>query len=266
MRSFRLVFLCAAALFGTAAGAAAPPAYDGKTPMVEAGQLWLDPAMSDGERLGVAQSLLQAQANIVAAYGERLATPVVVWCKTMACVTFFSGADGRSYASPGNGKTRYDAQYAFWVPALVITRQARYPGSVKAVEVLTHEMSHLEFAARLRRQPVPAWFNEGVATYLGGEQTCRAGMRVVDDLAKLDSPARWHEVTNESDRKLQLSYCQARNEVAAWVGAHGGFDAVLQLLLKRARGKSFESLYGQLRESAPAPAAPATSTPLVDGS
>ena len=243
--------LCAAAAVCGAA-AAAPPAYDGKTPMIEAGPLWLDPAMSDAERLGVAESLLQAQANIVAAYGDRLAAPVVVWCKTMACVTFFSGSDGRSYANPGNGQARGDAQYAFRVPALVITRQARYPNHVQAVETLTHEMSHLEFAARLRRQHVPAWFNEGVATYLGGEQQCRPGMRGVDDLTTLDSGARWVDATNESGRKLVLSYCQARNEVAAWIASRGGFDAVLQLLRKRAGGISFERLYGPLRDAAPA--------------
>jgi hypothetical protein len=255
MSSFRPVTLLAAALC-CADAAAAPPAYDGQAPMIEAGPLWFDPAMSAEEQLGVARSFVQAQAKILAAYGERMGSPRVVWCKTMECVAFFSGSDGRSYANPGNGKPRGDAKYAFSFPALVITRQARYPRNVRAVEVLTHEMSHIEFSARLRREPVPAWFNEGIATYLGGEHDCRPGMRGIDDLSRLQSPARWNEYTNQSGRNLVLSYCQASNEVGAWIAAHGGFGAVLELLARRARGQSFASLYGELHAApvAPSPA------------
>jgi hypothetical protein len=178
----------------------------------------------------------------------------------MECVTFFSGSDGRSYANPGNGKPRYDSKYAFSFPALVITRQARYPRNVRAVEVLTHEISHIELNARLRGESVPAWFNEGIATYLGGEHDCRPGMRAIDDLSKLQSPARWHEYTNLSSRNLVLSYCQARNEVGAWIAEHGGFSAVLQLLQKRSRGRSsFASLYGRQPELLPEPSLPAPS-------
>jgi hypothetical protein len=255
MPTFKPVILFAATLFCMDA-VAAPPAYDGKTPMLEVGNMWLDPAMSAEDQHSVAQSLAQANANIVAAYGTRLGSSLVVWCKTMECVSFFSGSDGRSYANPGNGKRRYDAQYAFSVPALVITRQARYPKSVRAVEVLTHEISHIEFQARLRGEPVPAWFNEGIATYLGEVQHCRPGMRGIDDLSKLASPARWHEYTNQSDRNLVLSYCQARNEVGAWIAEHGGFAAVLELLVKRSKGRSFASLYGRQPELLPDPAAP----------
>jgi hypothetical protein len=256
MRSFKPVLLFAAALSGVDA-LAEPPAYDGKTPMIEVGPLWFDPAMSGEEQLRVAQSLVQAQARIVAVYGERMGSPRVVWCKTMECVSFFSGSDGRSYANPGNGKPRADAKYAFSFPALVITRQARYPRNVRAVEVLTHEMSHIEFSARLRSESVPAWFNEGIATYLGAEHDCRPGMRGIDDLSALQNPARWREYTNESGRNLVLSYCQASNEVGAWIVEHGGFAAVLDLLAKRSKGRSFSSLYGRLHELPPAPVAPA---------
>jgi hypothetical protein len=254
MPSLRSVIVLAAAL-SCAHAAAAPPAYDGKTPMIEVGPVWFDPAMSAEEQLSVAQSVVQAHANIAAAYGERLGASRVVWCKTMECVSFFSGSDGRSYANPGNGKPRNDAKYAFDFPALVITRQARYPGNVRAVEVLTHEMSHIEFSARLHGKPVPAWFNEGIATWLGKEQDCRPGMRGIDDLSTLASPSRWNEHTNQSGRNLVRSYCQASNEVGAWIAEHGGFAAVLDLLAARSKGRSFDALYGALRESS-APAVP----------
>lgn len=87
-----------AALLACNAAFGAPPSYDDQTPMVEAGPFWFDPAMSGEEQADIAKQLLQAQANIIAAYGERLASPRIVWCKTMACFSYFSGPDGRSNA------------------------------------------------------------------------------------------------------------------------------------------------------------------------
>jgi hypothetical protein len=258
MPTFRPVILFAAAFFCSNAFAA-PPAYDGNTPMIERGPLWFDPAMSDEEQLGVAQGLLLAQANIVAVYGERMASPRVVWCKTLECATFFSGSDHRSHADRGKGVSRADSQYAFSVPALVITRQALYPRNVRAVEVLTHENSHLELHARLRGASVPAWFNEGIASYVGGEQDCRPGMRGIDDLFELQSGSQWTDYTNKYKQKSRLTYCQARNEVAGWIAEHGGFASVLDLLAKRARGRSFFSLYGRDHEL---PAASPTPAPV----
>lgn len=242
-----------AALLSCASAFAAPPCYDDQAPMVEAGPFWFDPAMSGEEQAGIVYSLAQAQANIVAAYGERLAAPRVIWCKTMACATYFSGTDGRSFANTGNGKRRAGAQYAFSFAALVITRQARYPKNIRAVEVLTHELSHIEMRARLRGVSVPAWFNEGLASYLGTEHACKPGTRGIADLFELDSPAKWTEYTNrESAAK---TYCQAHNEVGAWIAEHGGFPAILQLLARRSSGTPFYSLYGRQHELlAPTPA------------
>lgn len=246
-----------AAVLASASAHAAPPAYDGVTPMVESGPFWFDPAMTAEERAGVMTSIAQAHANITAAYGVRLTSSLVVWCKTNACALYFSGPDGRSYANPGNGKYRDGAKYAFSVPALIITRQAYHkPADVRPAEVLTHEISHLEMRARLGRATVPAWFNEGVASYLGGEQTCQPGIRGIGDLFELDAPAKWHEYTNLRGKQSN-TYCQARNEVAEWIASHGGFEAVLKLLARRAGGQSFYALYGRQHESL-APSAPAS--------
>lgn len=253
MPTFMQVIFLAAALF-CADAFAAPPAYDGQTPMIEIGPLWLDPAMTPEEQTSVARSLVQAHSNIVAVYGERMGSPRVVWCKTMECTSFFAGTDGRSHANMGNGKRREGAQYAFSFPALVITRQARFPKNIRATEVLTHEISHIEMRARLRGASIPAWFNEGVATYLGKEHDCRPGMRGTDDLFELQNGQQWTDYTNH--KQLASTYCQASNEVGAWIAEHGGFAAVLNLLARRERGASFYSLYGRKHELLAAPAAP----------
>jgi hypothetical protein len=261
MQSIKSVILLAAALF-CADAIATPPAYDGKTPMVEIGPVWFDPAMSEEEQLRVAEMLVQAQAKIIAIYGERIAPSRVVWCKTRECILFFAGTDGRSFNSPGSGKRRADAQYVFFFPALVITVQLGRPArNAFALGVLTHEMSHRELSARLRGESVPTWFNEGVASYIGGDQDqdCRPGIRGTDNLFELQTTRQWIDYTFKNRQKSRPTYCQARNEVNAWVAEHGGFAAVLELLAKRSKGKSFASLYGSqpellARTSVPAPA------------
>jgi len=47
------------------------------------------------------------------------------------------------------------------------------------------------------------------------------------------------------------TYCQASEEIAAWVAQHGGFKAIVELLANRARLRTFESLYGPLLTDQP---------------
>lgn len=264
MPTIRNVFFLAAALC-CANALADPPAYDGKTPMIEAGAIWFDPATTEEEQAGIAQSLAQAQANVQAAYGQRLGSPKVVWCKTKECALFFAGTDGRSHATPGNGKPRRGAQYGFYFPAIVLTLQAQTSKIGAATNVLTHELSHIELRARLRGASVPAWFNEGVATYLGGGQDCRLTVRGIDDLFELQTGVQWVDYTNQGAKQKARTYCQASREVGAWMTEHGGFAAVLQLLTKRAWGVSFDSLYGRKEQLIiPPDTKPATRSTSLD--
>lgn len=219
---------------------------DGVPVMRAEGELWYEDALSEEERATLRNNLSQAKANIVAAYGEQKATDtLIVWCKTKGCARFFGGPTMRSFATEP-GPNRYGGQFYFKKPTIVILRQARAaPGSnLYAMETMTHELSHREFKARLNGRSVPAWFNEGTATYLGKEEPCTPDMHAVDKLSELDSPRDWMNFTNQSNKALVTAYCQARNEVERWTQAHGGFAAVLALLDKRAHGESFESLYG----------------------
>jgi hypothetical protein len=77
-------------------------------------------------------------------------------------------------------------------------------------------------------------------------------MRGTDDLFELQSGQQWTDYTNH--HALASTYCQASNEVGAWIAEHGGFAAVLNLLTKRAWGTPFYSLYGRKHELLAAPA------------
>ena len=92
---------------------------------------------------------------------------------------------------------------------------------------------------------LPAWFNEGLATYVGREPDC-TGVTVTSriDLTQYDDEATWTAWTN-TQPNFTNAYCQARAEVAAWVAVHGA-TGVERLLTDVAAGQSFDTLYGPL--------------------
>jgi hypothetical protein len=260
MRFAKPVVLCAALL--CAQGHAAAPAYDGRTPMIEMGPVWFDPALSADEQLSIARMLVEADAHIAAVYGERRAPIRLIWCKTDECTLYFAGTDRRPFTATGKNQRKQGGQFTFTFPAVVVLGRPRsFTGNV-----LKHEMSHMEFRTRLHGASIPAWFNEGVATWVGGEHDsfCRPGMKGVDDLSELERGPAWLAYTNEHRDKSRMTYCQARNEVADWIAEHGGFAAVLDLLAKRAKGTPFSSLYGRERARLAAAAPPATDDDETD--
>lgn len=228
---------------GSDAAAAEVIDFTPSVQMTAHGRLLFESSLREDERALVAASVAQAEANITRAYGERRAPPAtVIWCKTYSCALYFGGPSTRSFATRGGPNARR-GQYDFDGPAVVMLRQVRAPGRLLAVETLTHELSHLEFFARLGTARVPAWFNEGVATYLGGEHRCTEEAQGVAELSTLDSAARWNAHVNAGGAVLKATYCQARNTVADWIAARGGFGAVPELLRRVAAGELFASVY-----------------------
>jgi hypothetical protein len=244
-RTMTAAMLATAILVTSPCGNAAEAPWEMQASMVEDGDLLLETVMTEEERNFVRQSVTRAKAAIVEAYGDQRAPPSqIIWCKTAACGTYFGGPTARSFATTG-GPNGHGGQHDFSRPAIVLLRQVRTRpgGELLAVETLTHEMSHREFQVRLKRQHVPAWFNEGVATYLGKEHKCEPGAKGIDDLYALREASAWRDYTNGGDAVLVGTYCQARNEVAAWIDAHGGFKAVVSLLKRMSAGRSFDDLY-----------------------
>ncbi len=111
--------------------------------------------------------------------------------------------------------------------------------------VLAHEFSHVEVSKRINGAHVPAWFDEGLATYVGGEPICTNVIgKGIDDLRKLDQETDWVAYTGPEDVFFK-TYCQARAEVAAWIGRRGN-AGVVQLLDAVRQGQSFWSVYGAM--------------------
>lgn len=247
MQAFYKAAFMLALLSIHAAPAISAPGDTSVPRMLVEDDLIFEDVLSEKEHDMVKASLDRAKANIIDAYGERKAPHTdVIWCKTKECAYYFGGPTMRSFATEP-GLNRHGGRYTFRRPAIVILRQAkaREGGKPFAVETMTHELSHRELRARLNGASIPAWFNEGVATYIGKDQTCTADANGIDQLSKLADSRDWLTYTDQGSKVLVATYCQARNEVARWIQAHDGFAAVLDLLAKRAQGASFQTLYGR---------------------
>ncbi len=106
-----------------------------------------------------------------------------------------------------------------------------------------HEWSHNEFRHRLQGQPVPDWFNEGVATYISGEPVCSEPPKQVIRLAELERG--WTTFTDDVNKRDD-TYCTARNEVAVWISLHKK-EGLFRLLRDiAARTHDFRSAYGAI--------------------
>jgi hypothetical protein len=192
--------------------------------------VYVDPAMGWEERELVKTSYVEAHAAVADFFGAPVEMPSAIVCSTDACAETFAGPTRRSRATL---EPR---------PTVII-------GGLGPLTkgTLVHEMIHVETALRLRKEDhhVPTWFDEGVATYIGDSGRCTASTpRAVDDLRRLEHAWVWTNFTNQPD-KIGPTYCQARDEVAAWSKTHGR-KALVGVIDAVARGESFEANYGPL--------------------
>lgn len=135
-----------------------------------------------------------------------------------------------------------------------------------SVEIVSHELSHVELASRLggyaqALAKVPQWFDEGLAVVVSqapefSEQAwldATENGRNAPQLSQLESASDWNRITGESGVNMQLSYGTARREVARWYGAVGG-EGLARLIGALNRGESFYVAYWRIENSAGKPA------------
>jgi len=209
--------------------------FDGAPLVVLCHTVYVEPATTEGERDLVKRWVGEARGELTSVFGPAQADPpAIVVCASRSCAVTLSGPTGRSRATMSPRPTIY----------------------VNRVDALTrgtivHEMIHIELhrrrTAASARRDVPTWFEEGVATFVGDNGFCPAGTPLaIDDLRKLDESPAWTSYTNQQG-KLDPTYCQARDEVAAWVGQRGRTRrALVELLDAVYAGASFDELYGPL--------------------
>lgn len=225
---------CTGTAFNTA------PSFNG-TPLVAAcGNVFIDPAVAKIQYPVVLDEIAAAIQSNKSSYGALQSTqPDVIVCGTSACSMYFAGASLRNVTLPPN---TYAGQYTVPRMTVVLTSAtwSRNP------YVLAHEFSHVEVNARLKGKRIPALFDEGLATYVGGEPVCsNVTAKGIADLTALDLQSDWNTYT-ASSATFEKTYCQARAEVAAWIATRG-ISAINQLLQAVAQGQSFTSQYGAMQ-------------------
>src|SRR5262249_22131457 len=119
--------------------------------------------------------------------GLHIERPRVIFCGTDTCRTYFAGPTRRSWdLAPGRSApgARYVSRGRY---SVVMVHE-----DALTENALTHELSHLELQRRVAGGDVPIWFNEGVATFVGGEPVCtRVTARGVHDLRTLSENDAW---------------------------------------------------------------------------
>lgn len=217
-----------------------PPSFNGTALVAACGNVFVDPTVAKNQYPVIVDAVSSAVQSDKAVYGNLVSTqPDVIVCSTTACGTYFAGASLRNTTLPPNS---YAGQYT--VPRMtVVLTSATYS---RNTYVLAHEFSHVEVNTRLNGAHVPAWFDEGLATYVGGEPVCtNVTGKGIPSLLTLDLESDWVTYTNKSNVFLS-TYCQARAEVAAWVAKKGN-PAIGQLLQAVSQGQTFTSQYGAMQ-------------------
>lgn len=216
-----------------------PPSFNGTALAAACGNVFIDPTVAKSLWPGIINSIQAAREMDRKVYGElQAAQPDVLVCESGACADYFAGPRRRNVAIPQNS---YAGQYVAPRATVVLTSATWTQNPY----VLAHEFSHVELAKRLNGAHVPAWFDEGLATYVGGEPICtNVTGKGIDDLRKLDQETDWVAYTGPEDVFFK-TYCQARAEVAAWIAKRGN-AGVVQLLDAVRQGQSFTSQYGAM--------------------
>jgi hypothetical protein len=204
--------------------------------------IYIDPAAPLEARATLVGTYAHAEARTAAFYGElRSERPLTVFCATDECRFYFTGPARRSWTL-GPGHTAPGAPFTAVEQQTVIVDYL----DDRTMGTLAHELSHVEMGFRIRRGRVPAWFNEGVAVFVGSEPNCSRPLpNAVDDLRTLESREAWLTQTSRPKPALVRTYCQAEREVAAWIGKNGR-ARLLDLLDDVHRGASFDDEYGPL--------------------
>jgi hypothetical protein len=172
-------------------------------------------------------------------YGELISEPDILFCSTMECYRKF-GAIGLGYTL---GNTILISPYG------------------NRAAIVSHEISHVELAARLGGQPeimdkIPQWFDEGTAVMVSQAHefsdeawldACHNG-ESSPRLDEIESVNDWNRVTGANGINMQRSYGTARQEVLRWYAKAGGkgLDKLIHALHNR---ENFHDVYRSIEEN-----------------
>jgi hypothetical protein len=219
-----------------------PIHYNNKALQQLSPMLYADAAYPPEKHAQLISAMGHAKRRVADFFGEQLAAdPDVIFCKKQDCAAYFAGTGMRGKALR-QGQTASGGRYKTSRPTIVIVKQGRY-----GEQQLAHELNHIEVNARTGSKPMPAWFVEGLATYMAKQPECTPNDHVdaqgVDHLQQMSTQhIDWLSYTNDPLRS-HVSYCQAAHEVSLWIKQRGK-PALIKLLSAVKMGKKFEDEYG----------------------
>ena len=216
------------------------PSFNSTALVPVCGNVFIDPTVAKNQYPVIVEAVSFAVQSGKNFYGTLTSIQAdVIVCSTPACGTYFAGPSLRNVAIPPNS---FAGQYIAPRMTVVLTSAT----ANRNQNILAHEFSHVEVNARLNGAYIPAWFNEGLATYVGGEPVCtNVTGKGIASLLSLDLQADWNVYTG-SAATFEKTYCQARAEVAAWITKLGA-GAVNTLLQAVLQGQTFTSQYGAMQ-------------------
>ncbi|MEU7570411.1 hypothetical protein [Micromonospora sp. NPDC049240] len=188
--------------------------------------LYAEPDLSDADRRRLVEVYRDASRRVDDFYQGRKSDPAVLACLTSDCYRRIGGGGERGIAIRNR--------------ALMLSPRGISP------EIAAHELSHVEFHARLgsRRDEVPQWFDEGLAVLVSDDRRYLAPPTAPDrcrDTAPGPLPETLTDWLRAAGADEQV-YARAACRVHRWVVAHGGRTAVLDLVDRLRRGESFATV------------------------
>lgn len=216
------------------------PSFNGTALVAVCGNVFVDPTVAKNQHPVIVEAVSFAVQSGKNFYGTLVSTQAdVIVCSTQACGAYFAGPSLRNV-------TLFPSTFAGQYTAPRLTAVLTSATAPRNSNILAHEFSHVEVITRLNGARIPAWFDEGLATFVGGEPVCtNVTGKGIPSLLTLDSSADWTFYT-ASNATFEKTYCQARAEVAAWITKRGA-GAVNTLLQAVSQGQSFTSQYGAMQ-------------------
>jgi hypothetical protein len=192
------------------------------------GKLYAERGLSTAQQRQIVDVFEAANARVTDFYGDRRSSPRLLVCLSTDC-----------YARIGGGGERGVA---------VLNRAVMLsPRGIDTV-IAAHELSHVELHRRLGSHAgqIPQWFDEGLAVLVADDAryllpaTPADRCRVASGEALPVTLADWLRAAGADEQV----YAKAACRVSTYVNAHGGRQAVLDLVDRLNRGDSFASVVG----------------------
>lgn len=199
--------------------------------------------LSPNNRHQLLASYVEGKRRVEAFYDGLQTDPFIYGCGDPACIRSFGG-EGDGFAA---GTLR---------PGILLWTKTFGAGEI------AHEWSHLELAARVGRRPmrtVPIWFNEGLATAVGGiprhaepvYQKALARGYPIPPLAELRTREQWRDAFTKypNPEALNVVYATAGHAARAWLQRVGrpGMRGLIEAIKA---GENFDAAFPRIGSQA----------------